>query len=1085
MRITPLNLNLESDYLKSIIPILFLLISYSCCLPNLSGQAPLGKFDVAQLQQDTFAAGKLFQAGDSLSDLGLFEQALEQIQKAKGIYFNYEQWEKGIECLITLSLNADYFQPVVIKMGFADQAIDLSKKHLPPGHPLLAAAFRQKAEAFSITGQIDSINPYLYLALPIFDQQEEWVDLAWCRVLLGLNFLNQSQLDSCDYHFQQVQSILAQKTISEASKSVITSTVLSLKGVQYERQGDYDKAIDVTKQALDIELNLADINTIDSSYISNYYLNLGAFYFIKGDNQRALDNYMQAIYSYKNASTNPTLLNNISELLSRQKKYKEAIEYAEKSLLLTEGNSTQLQAQMNALKSLTLAYRELGQKEKALYYGKRSIELPTNYRKAIALSSMGQSYLNLNQANEAIKHLLMADGIYKKDLAAAVNQSSFFQSRIYRLMAEAHLMNEAPETALAFYQKALIANHETFQDSLNYSRNPSLQGIYEPIYFLEAIQGKAKTLATFKEQPEQLNAALATYQLSIQWIDTLQSSYATENSQLDWSSEFKPIYEEAIALAYQLFQTTKDAKYLNQAFAFSEKSKNAILLETLKSNEGKTHADVPDSLIQKEKDLNLDIAFYHKELQKVTQKKEANKIKLYQQYLSKTRLELTALKDQIEQDFPKFQAWKYGGEAMSISKIQNALIKDQTAFLEYFIGDHYAFVFVITKQTAQLLPLDDVAGINQAIKNFREVLLDISSFKQNAKLAFTNYQQGSRLLFQQILEKPIVHLASDIEHLILVPDGLLNTIPFEAIAKPSTINADLDFAKLAYLLYDYRIQYAYSADLLLKNQHRQNVVPANAKCLAYAPPYQASLGNRLARGTTEPLRNDNGQLEGTATEIKRIADFFDGQFEAGEKATEAQFKEHAAQYGILHLAMHGAVDLDNSDFNHLRFSNLNKDSLEDNILYHYEIANMDLSSQLVVLSACETGVGKYEKGEGVFSLARSFMYAGVPSVVMSLWKVSDASTSQLMPYFYKNLAASSSKDEALHAAKQQFLKDADLEYRHPYYWSAFVILGDAQAIKSDGSTWSWYLFGSMALLFGSWWIFESYFTKKREASKQV
>ena len=178
--------------------------------------------------------------------------------------------------------------------------------------------------------------------------------------------------------------------------------------------------------------------------------------------------------------------------------------------------------------------------------------------------------------------------------------------------------------------------------------------------------------------------------------------------------------------------------------------------------------------------------------------------------------------------------------------------------------------------------------------------------------------------------------------------------------------------------------------------------------------------------------------------FKAISRYFKGDFDASTQATKARFLQEAANYGLLHLAMHGQADLENAKFGNLIFTNQGS---EDNLLYHYEIANLQLNAQLAVLSACETGLGKYEAGEGVFSLARSFMYAGVPSVVMSLWKVNDQTTSQLMPKFYKNLSKGKKKDKALHEAKLAYLNESNLEYRHPYYWAGFVALGDVQPLK--------------------------------------
>jgi len=1044
--------------------ILLLFISSTCCCTIVFGQ---GNHTNTPLHRDTLAAGKQLTAGKDLADEGQFNAAMSMIEKAKLTYLYHEQWEQGIECLITLALIADNIDPLSIKFQYAEEAIQLCKMHLAADHSLLASAFRQKAEAFSLNGQVDSVDDYLHLAIPILNQQQQWDDVAWCEIILGLNFLNQYQLDSCNYHFQMVKDLISQEVLSQNAQPDIEATLLNLQGVQYELQGDYDRAIHNTKQALALDLSKPELSAVDSTYISTYYLNLGAFYFIKGDNQRALNNYTQAIYSFKEAANDPILLNNISELYKRQKNYTQAIDYAQKSLALTKGKEDQKQSQFDALLSLITIYRESNQNDKALEIAQEAIGFEPSYGKYLAWATLGLIHINMDQPLEALKNIDIAAKVYKED-SMSLKRNPFFYSRIHHLTAQAHFLNQDANRALHFYQQALLTNHATFRDSLNYFSNPDFQGIYDPIYFLETIQEKAKILASFEDQNKR-KAALDTYHLTFQWIDTLFNSYHTEASQLDWSNTFKPMYEKAIQVAYSLYQDTKDLKYLEEAFSFSEKSKNAILLETLKSKESIKQTGVPDSLIKKEKDLNLDIAFYEKVLRKAQDQKEEDKIKLYQQYLSKTRLDLASLKDELEKDYPKFQAWKNGNQAMTITKVQTDLLDKQTAFLEYFLGDEKAFVFVITKTSAMLIPLEASSKvIDQASKNFRTTLLDLQTFKQNAKVAFTDYQQKSTRLYQHILQAPLDHLSKNIQQLILVPDGLLNTIPFEAVTKPSTLAANLDFATLPYLLYDFNFQYAYSADLLLKNQNRQHSLPANANCLAFAPSYQSH--EAIAhRGNLDQLRSINGQLIGTGQEVNAIANFFDGQFETGNTATEDQFKKLADQFGILHLAMHGIIDLDNSNFNHLKFSNLATDSLEDNLLYHYEVANMDLSAQLVVLSACETGLGKYEKGEGTFSLARSFMYAGVPSVVMSLWKVSDASTSELMPYFYKNLADHQAKDQALHQAKKDFLRESDLEYKHPFYWSAFVIMGDSQAIQSGTSNWHWWLLAGLILL-GLGWI---------------
>ena len=788
----------------------------------------------------------------------------------------------------------------------------------------------------------------------------------------------------------------------------------------------------------------------------------------KGDWQRALDNYMNVFSFDKHAMRDVNLLNNIGDAQFSKKEYQKGIDFYLKSRKLTEGQVNQLTQRVTALQGLAICARDLEDFEAAIAHCNEALNQPTRHKKFWTLNILGGIYNKMNSPLVALEMLDKAEKAYLNDTTATIH-SPFFRAQINLFKGNALVIMKEFESALVLYQKALVENHTHFQDTVNYNTNPSLNGIYEPIYFLDAIHAKAKTQAALGDK----TAALTTYQLTIQWIDSLQASYNSEASQLDWSSKFKPIYEEAIQVVYQLYQSTKNQQYLDLAFSFSEKSKNGILLETLTSNEGKSQGNLPDSLIQKERDLNVDIAFYEKVLREAKGQKDSKKEKLYQQYLSKTRLELVDLKEQIEHDYPKFHDWKYNSKATTIADVQSQLINNNSACLTYFVGDSTAFVFVITKTSATLIPLRAPAVIEHHVADFREALLAVDAFEQSAKTAFVNYQEKAVVLYQSVLETVIQSLPTDIQQLIIIPDGALNSVPFEALCKPEKVAANFDFGLLPYLLYDYQVHYAYSANLLLKNKNRRTFLPANNFCLAFAPPYEGT-GQTTPQGGLDELRGDIGQLEGTANEIKQIANFINGEFDFSKTATERHFKTLADQYGILHLAMHGVADFDNANFNHLKFSNLTKDSLEDNLLHHYEIANMELQAQLVVLSACETGIGKYEKGEGVYSLARSFMYAGVPSVVMSLWKVNDASTSLLMPFFYEGLVDGQQKDEALQQAKLRFLKEANIEVRHPFYWAGFVVMGDAQGLKSGGmKPLYWFGFGTVLLIFVGGWFWRS------------
>ncbi|MFK7797706.1 MAG: CHAT domain-containing protein, partial [Aureispira sp.] len=200
--------------------------------------------------------------------------------------------------------------------------------------------------------------------------------------------------------------------------------------------------------------------------------------------------------------------------------------------------------------------------------------------------------------------------------------------------------------------------------------------------------------------------------------------------------------------------------------------------------------------------------------------------------------------------------------------------------------------------------------------------------------------------------------------------------------------------------------------------------------------------------------------------------FPNGDFFVGKAANETLFKEKAANYAVLHLAMHGMVNNQYPLLSCLAFSE-DYSTTENNFLEAHEISNLQLSNDLVVLSACKTGYGEFEQGEGIMSLARSFMYAGTPSLVVSLWEVNDLSTAAIMQLFYQNLAKGMTKDEALRQVKLEFIKQVDGTIAHPIFWSPFIVLGDNQPVhlKTTTAPWQWGVLGGIFILVGFIFLF--------------
>jgi len=198
-----------------------------------------------------------------------------------------------------------------------------------------------------------------------------------------------------------------------------------------------------------------------------------------------------------------------------------------------------------------------------------------------------------------------------------------------------------------------------------------------------------------------------------------------------------------------------------------------------------------------------------------------------------------------------------------------------------------------------------------------------------------------------------------------------------------------------------------------------------------------------------------------------------GQIFKEDEATEENFKANAGDYDILHLAMHTVINDSLPMYSKLVFSQGKKG---EGWLDTYEVYNMSLKSRLTVLSACNTGSGRLQKGEGVMSLARAFLYAGCPAIVMTLWSVEDESSANLMIDFYKNLLSGYSKDEALRKAKIKHIRQADPLKAHPYFWLGYVSIGDQRALYHTKTI---YFVGMILILLLAVMIEKLYIRRKR------
>jgi len=331
------------------------------------------------------------------------------------------------------------------------------------------------------------------------------------------------------------------------------------------------------------------------------------------------------------------------------------------------------------------------------------------------------------------------------------------------------------------------------------------------------------------------------------------------------------------------------------------------------------------------------------------------------------------------------------------------------------------------------------------------------------------YRRTGVLLYQQLFPETFV-LDKQIENLIIIPDGALATIPFEALLTDNSgsLNGD-DFKKYPFLINRYNVSYSYSANLFYrtfpKDKQKQPELTNINDWLALAPIFDDKSEQGVMLATRELQKQLNNlqsdtlnvrgrlltgdyitPLPGTESETQAIIKQYETRNLKAQallhKSANEQFIKSGGleKYKILHFATHGFV---NSEKPELSGILLAQDSTgnQDGVLYSGEIYNLKLNADLVVLSACETGLGKINKGEGIIGLTRALLYAGSKNIIVSLWQVSDESTSNLMIDFYNNLLNTKNKSfsDPLRKAKLQLISEG--KFAHPFYWSPFILVG--------------------------------------------
>ncbi|QOI98352.1 MAG: CHAT domain-containing protein [Flammeovirgaceae bacterium] len=826
--------------------------------------------------------------------------------------------------------------------------------------------------------------------------------------------------------YEQATALLDQLQ-SQAEKSnkpdALGAIVQSTRGFLYLNQGRSDLALELLENAV-ITLN----ETGDPLYQARAMAYLGQAYSATGKYAQAEEQLQMAltIRLDKLPESHELIAASYNDLgmAFSQTDVDKALDYFDKAIELytrLHGATHPKTAIVNT--NMGLAYRSLKLYGDAITVFEDALKIwQTVYvnphpSQAFVLLNLGQTYASMGELNTALSFYAKALAIYQQTHGRKHPDIASTYNLIGKIKVTQGNFNEG----LASYQQALIANVSTFE-STDVNQNPDGSTFYNGNQLLYSIMYKAQALEgryfgkTLKQTD--LNNAITHLQNCDALIDRLRQQTIKESDKITLGAIANEVYADGARIAFELSDVAfrKRSYYRELSFYFAEKSKAAVLLDAISDTNAKSFAGIPEELLEEERGLKSALALVN---QKLAQKPSEDEEK----YLRETAFHLNqsyqAFIKNLENQYPEYFNLKYNSTAPSISQVQ-AVLPGNSAVLSYFIDDYNGrarlYTYVITKKSFRIVSKPLPAAYNKNLTGYRNSIFfrDQHSFIETATALHRTLIPG---------------LPRHINDLIILPAGRMGVIPFEALLTQKVKNEDEPYPVLPYLVKKFSTRYEFSTGLMLQ---RKSDKPG---------PIQSAM---LCAPVTFPEKDNLSDLPGTAAEVNTLNELFatkkiSCELLTNHLASESAIKTKALKnYNLLHFATHGIVDENNPELSRIFLQN--DSEAEDGNLFSGEIYNLQLNASLVTLSACQTGLGKISKGEGVIGLSRALVYAGAKNIIVTFWSVSDESTAQLMTDFYKLLLENPSLpfSSTLRQAKLNLLSS---HYSAPYYWAPFVLIG--------------------------------------------
>jgi len=818
--------------------------------------------------------------------------------------------------------------------------------------------------------------------------------------------------------------------------------VLRRKGQIYLRLGDHDRALMLLQNDALPRYRMVE----DPIGQADVYKDIGDIYYYFRDYAKALELYDKARPLYMKVD-DPIGLGNVcrsmGDIFMRTGDDKQAtIFYMQAQGFYQRADSPIGQGNVyHSLGDIHLQAKDL-KKAEAMYY----LALPY-YEKANAWQGQGNVYRGLGDVSFGRKYYQEALERYRQALSFyRRSNSAYGQGRTYQGMGDVQVHLGQPQGALDMYDLAT----EIYR---------KMEDIELEAY---ALFKKATIFNTLGSKDK----ALSLYETGLAKLEKVRKQTLFAEMKKGYLEKVYDFYEDAAVFML-------DNHYDGKAFKTIEAMKARTFLDQLFEGQADLEKGIDPALRKRRDDVEIAISLLLKKIREEIQKTppDEGKISTLRNDLAKEEERLEALKREIRFQNPLYASVQYP-EPITLSDLQGKILQRDEALIEYFLTKQDVYCFVIGKDSYQVVKLPVTAeGLGKNIESF---LANIQDAAQGSVFD----KSRAAILYEQLIRPLEDHLGKN--KLIIVPHGKIAFLPFESLMSGAV-------GEEKYLIERYRIKYVQSASVLgmLRTFHKQEGTGSKS-FLGFGDPvydYENYRQGKLEGGKEEhKAQGISGQLTkrgysraggrlsrliGSGTEVTEIGNIFRQNMIPAKTLLRTDAREELAKaretqsYGYIHFSTHGILG---PKFQAVALAQMPQ-SDEDGFLTLGEIMNSRYNADLIVLSACETGLGHVDRGEGVTGLTRAVMYAGTPAAIVSLWSVSDDGTTELMILFYHNLIQKGmGKEESLRmakiamvkgkAGKREFMDAASLRsarilerrqsrnFQHPFFWAAFVMYGE-------------------------------------------